>query len=95
MDAPIEAEIAGCKIKFDLKGDVATARPNQTCSIVYPTAAGSLNASLTVAAATFTLKGTSGDFTQNGNATVTISIPGLPSSASCTYTIMATATRGT
>lgn len=92
-DAPIEATISGCKVKFDIAGDVATARPNQTCMITYPTQAGNLAATLTIASAGFTLKSTGGDYAQAGNATVTIAIPGLPGSATCSYQITASATK--
>ena len=92
IDSDLLAELSGCKIKFDVSGDVATAKDGQSCAatIPNPVQAGAAPVAVTlgVTKATFTAKGTMGTLEQSGTATIAI-----PLLSGCTYGINATATK--
>jgi hypothetical protein len=83
-----------CQVKYDITGDVATARPGQTCSATFnnPLNNMPLGAMFEIAKASFSLVsgGIRGNFEQSGSATLTIPIPGF---SGCSYTINASATK--
>jgi hypothetical protein len=92
-DSDLLIERSGCKIKFDVKGDVATAQTGQSCGAMIanplPTGGGGLiSITLGVTKATFTIQGSMGTLDQSGNLTLP-----LPALSGCTYGILATATK--
>jgi hypothetical protein len=86
-DSPLVATVLGCMIKFDVKGNVATARPGQNCMTTLDIGTMTISAALTVTSATFTLSGDTGTLSQAGSA--------QPSSfpLGCPYQITATAAK--
>lgn len=87
-DGSLVANVRGCQVVFDVKGNVATARANQTCQSSVDLAGQTLALTLSVAAATFTVSGDTGTLVQSGTAT-TNTFP-----LGCVYQVMATAQRG-
>ena len=92
-DSDLVIERSGCKIKFDVNGDVATAQSGQSCAATIPNPVPGSNGApvaitLGVTKGVFTAKGTMGTFEQSGNATLPI-----PVLSGCTYGINALATK--
>jgi hypothetical protein len=86
-DAPLVADVRGCMLKFEVAGNVATARAGQTCTTNFEFAGMMANILLTVSSATFSLDGSTGTLTQSGTA----DIPFL--GGACPYEAMATGTK--
>jgi hypothetical protein len=87
-DAPLQVDVRGCLLKFDISGATASARPNQTCKTTFDLAGMNLEIDLTVAKADFTVTGTNGLLTMMGTATT----PFLGTTG-CPYDAMAMATK--
>ena len=92
-DTPLVTTVRGCVVKFDVSGDIAIAKPGQSCttSAMIPGTTSALSFTLTVSSATFTNHGSTGDFAQNGSATTT----GVPTlgTLTCSYELNANATK--
>jgi hypothetical protein len=71
-DAPLMANVRGCMLKFDIAGNVATARPNQTCTTNFELMMMPVPIELTIASATFKVEGTTGTLMQSGTATIPV-----------------------
>jgi hypothetical protein len=93
-DSDLLVTRGSCQVKYDISGDVATARPGQTCSATFnnPLNNTPIGAMFEIAKASFTLVsgGIRGNFEQSGSATLTVPIPGF---SGCSYTINASATK--
>lgn len=93
-DAPLIIQRGDCRIAFDINGDVATARPNQTCAATVPNplpggAGGMLGVTLNIDKATFTLNGTLGVFQQSGTVGFMGGMAPAGQPTGCTYSILA------
>lgn len=87
-DAPLQVDVRGCLMKFDVSGSTATARANQTCKTTFEFMSQNLEVDLAVAAANFSITGTTGNLAMTGTAMTTF-LPG----GGCPYQTMAMATK--
>jgi hypothetical protein len=91
-DSDLVIERSGCKVKFDVSGNVASAKPGQSCAAMIanplPMATGTVGVTLGINKASFTAAGTTGTYQQSGTAMLAI-----PLLSGCTYDVMASATK--
>ena len=98
-DAPLEVTLLNCKIKYDIAGDVATAKMGQMCDLTIPAGGQMLGVTFTVQKAVFTLKdgGKVGEIDQRGQIKLRGMIPNLPPGMmipeNCTLIVNGTATK--
>jgi hypothetical protein len=88
-DAVILLTVGGCTFTFDVKGNVATARPTQSCMTQFSLAGVSIPVTLTIDMATFTVSGGVGTLVQMGHASATMPM------ATCTYKVTAMGVKAT
>jgi hypothetical protein len=84
QDAPLQAEVRGCQLQFDVAGNLATARAGQTCVTNFDYMNMNFPITLAISSATFEVEGTTGTLMQAGTA----SLPFL--TMPCPYQAMAT-----
>jgi hypothetical protein len=84
-DAALELTLAGCTFKLDVSGNVATARPAQSCMTMLTVATVAFQVTLTFDSSTFTVSGDSGTLVQTGHASAN-----SPVVVTCVYTANAT-----
>src|SRR6185312_4784348 len=85
---PADSSAAGCVLLANVAGDIATALPNQVCTITM----GTETVKLTIATYTFMLGNNNGTTaTENASGTGTVTVNGT--SETCTYTETATYTK--
>ena len=88
-DAPLQVDVRGCLMKFDITGNTAKARAGQTCRTTFEIAGmGNLEVDLSIAKAEFAVTGGTGVLTMEGTA-MTPFLPG----GGCPYQAMAMATK--
>jgi hypothetical protein len=87
-DAPLQVDVRGCLLKFDINGTTASARPDQMCKTTFDLMGANLAVDLTVMKADFTVTGMNGLLTMTGTATT----PFLGATG-CPYDAMAMATK--
>jgi hypothetical protein len=87
-DAPLQVDVRGCLLKFDVKGSTATARADQTCQTTFSLMDQNLAVDLAISKADFTVAGGTGTLKMTGTATTSF----LPGGA-CPYEAMATASK--
>jgi hypothetical protein len=83
--AAIELTLAGCTFQLDVSGNVATARPGQSCMTVLMLENTTFQVMLTFDSSTFTVSGESGTLVQTGHASAN-----NPLVVMCAYTANAT-----
>lgn len=67
-DSPLQVDVRGCLLKFDINGNTATARANQTCMTTFEVNMSNLQIELMVSKADFTVTGTTGLLSMTGTA---------------------------
>lgn len=82
-DSPLLVVRDSCTLKFDAKGETATARPNQSCSQAW----GMITSTATVAAGSVTLMGINATFMWSGTGQTMLGALAVQ----CTYTVSGTA----
>ena len=87
-DAPLQVDVRGCLMKFDINGNTASARANQMCKTTFESAWANLAVELTVSKADFTVTGTTGLLTMTGTA-----MTAFLGATGCPYDAMAMATK--
>jgi hypothetical protein len=87
-DAPLQVDVRGCLLKFDINGNTATARANQTCMTTFEVNMSNLQIELLVSKADFTVTGTTGLLSMMGTAKTVFL-------GDCPYDAMAMATKTT
>ena len=87
-DSPLQVDVRGCLMKFDVNGSTASARSGQMCKTTFELNMMNLEVDLTVAKADFTITDTRGNLTMTGTA-MTPFLPG----GGCPYEAMAMATK--
>jgi hypothetical protein len=87
-DAPLQVDVRGCLMKFDINGTTASARPDQKCQTTFDLMGNNLAVDLTVMTANFTVTGMNGLLTMTGTAMT----PFLGATG-CPYDAMAMATK--
>lgn len=87
-DAPLQVDVRGCLMKFDINGTTASARPDQKCQTTFDLMGNNLAVDLTVMKADFTVTGMIGQLTMTGTAMT----PFL-GAAGCPYDATAMATK--
>jgi len=89
-DAPLQVDVRGCLMKFDISGSTATARADQMCKTTFEFMGSNLAVDLAVSKAEFTVDGMTGNLNMMGTAMTTF-LPG----GGCPYQAMAQATKVT
>jgi hypothetical protein len=87
-DSPLQVDVRGCLLKFDINGNTATARANQMCMTTFEVNMSNLQIELLVSKADFTVTGTTGLLSMMGTAKTVFL-------GDCPYDAMAMATKTT
>jgi hypothetical protein len=84
-DSALELTLAGCTFKLDVSGNVATARPGQSCMTTLDVSGLTFQVTLTFDSSTFTVTDGTGSLVQTGHASAQ-----SPIAVMCTYKANAT-----
>jgi hypothetical protein len=80
-DSPLQVDVRGCLMKFDISGKTASARAGQSCQTTFEVLGSNASVDLTVSSATFAVNGSLGELNMSGSATIAF----IPSA--CPYTV--------